>query len=412
MHESWVSMLIVWLVVECIQFLRKKPFPQRMTAGAWFGVIVMTLILVGQAPNEQNTLVVLAISLTISLGGVGIVYGIRLIIAKLWTNFFGKRDIATGSLTRRLHDRPNIENGSPSSVRFETETAPVAMPLRVSPTIPTANISQMSSPSPEKQVTATTAHASITPTRSVNESHFLTSMPLDKSNEEDSWATAMQEVETGQRRPGIWAKAFAECDGDETKTKVAYLKARVQQLTEVAQAIEAQREAQRQDEFAKEKAASLAKQQAIEQAGAQFVSTGTISLDQLRLLVHQADKASAIELRDSVKGNMLLHICAESEMVEEVNALLLAGADPQLSNNKGLRPEFMTTNQLVRQLLHGLKVTVEQLNDLLRPPQGKCPNSSCSAVIPMSSQECPKCGAFFRVGSAWCVLPLGENQIA
>ncbi len=47
--------------------------------------------------------------------------------------------------------------------------------------------------------------------------------------EEDHWATAITELESGQRRPGVWAKAYAEADGDETKTKVAYLKARVQQ---------------------------------------------------------------------------------------------------------------------------------------------------------------------------------------
>lgn len=93
MNESWISMLIVWAVVEFIQILRKKPFPQRMSAGAWCGVIVMTLILVGQAPKEQNTLLVLGISLAISGVGVGIVYGLRLIIAKLWARFFGKRDI-------------------------------------------------------------------------------------------------------------------------------------------------------------------------------------------------------------------------------------------------------------------------------------------------------------------------------
>jgi len=50
------------------------------------------------------------------------------------------------------------------------------------------------------------------------------------ASEEDHWATAMAELETGQRRPGLWAKAFAESEGDETKAKVAYLKSRVQQL--------------------------------------------------------------------------------------------------------------------------------------------------------------------------------------
>jgi hypothetical protein len=52
----------------------------------------------------------------------------------------------------------------------------------------------------------------------------------------------MNEVETGQRRPGVWAKAFAECDGDDTRAMVAYLKARVQQLTDAALEQESQRE--------------------------------------------------------------------------------------------------------------------------------------------------------------------------
>ncbi len=38
---------------------------------------------------------------------------------------------------------------------------------------------------------------------------------------------------------------------------------------------------------------------------------------------------------------------------------------------------------------------------LLEPtgPMGSCPN--CSATIPMSSADCPKCKASFGVGSAW-----------
>lgn len=49
-------------------------------------------------------------------------------------------------------------------------------------------------------------------------------------SEEDHWAAAMDEVATGKQRPGLWAKAFAEANGDETKAKVAYLKTRVDQL--------------------------------------------------------------------------------------------------------------------------------------------------------------------------------------
>lgn len=52
------------------------------------------------------------------------------------------------------------------------------------------------------------------------------------STDEDHWATAMTELESGQRRTGVWAKAYAEADGEETKAKVAYLKARVRQLAD------------------------------------------------------------------------------------------------------------------------------------------------------------------------------------
>ena len=69
----------------------------------------------------------------------------------------------------------------------------------------------------------------------------------ESSNEEDHWATAMTELETGQRRPGLWGKAFAESEGDETKAKVAYLKSRVQQLTEATQALFSEMENQRME---------------------------------------------------------------------------------------------------------------------------------------------------------------------
>ena len=51
------------------------------------------------------------------------------------------------------------------------------------------------------------------------------------ADEESNWAAAMAEVASGQLRPGIWAKAFAEANGDDAKAKAAYLKVRVQQLS-------------------------------------------------------------------------------------------------------------------------------------------------------------------------------------
>lgn len=44
----------------------------------------------------------------------------------------------------------------------------------------------------------------------------------------DSWAKALAEAESGLGRdPGLWARCFAEADGDEGKAKAAYVKQRV-----------------------------------------------------------------------------------------------------------------------------------------------------------------------------------------
>lgn len=46
-----------------------------------------------------------------------------------------------------------------------------------------------------------------------------------ESNE--AWANAMREVDSSDREPGLWAKCFAEADGDEAKAKAAYIRQRV-----------------------------------------------------------------------------------------------------------------------------------------------------------------------------------------
>ena len=48
----------------------------------------------------------------------------------------------------------------------------------------------------------------------------------------DPWASAMAEVEDAQQRDaGLWAKCFAEADGEESRAKAAYIKTRVGQLS-------------------------------------------------------------------------------------------------------------------------------------------------------------------------------------
>jgi len=63
-----------------------------------------------------------------------------------------------------------------------------------------------------------------------NNSEPKTTITPVTSSEEGYWALAMSELEGVQRRPGLWAKAFAEAQGNEDAAKANYLKWRVVQL--------------------------------------------------------------------------------------------------------------------------------------------------------------------------------------
>jgi hypothetical protein len=48
--------------------------------------------------------------------------------------------------------------------------------------------------------------------------------------EEKLYEHALAEVDSGERRNGLWAKAIAECSGNEAQAQGAYLKFRVQSM--------------------------------------------------------------------------------------------------------------------------------------------------------------------------------------
>ena len=53
---------------------------------------------------------------------------------------------------------------------------------------------------------------------------------VSSQSDEEFFAIAFQEVNSGNTVQGLWAKCFAETDGDENKTKARYLSARASQL--------------------------------------------------------------------------------------------------------------------------------------------------------------------------------------
>jgi hypothetical protein len=94
MDVTWIAMLVVWAFVEFIQFLRKRPFPQRMRTGAYWGVIFAALAALGAASREVSTFGVLAVSLALYGAGAALIYAVRILLAKAWASFNRKKDTA------------------------------------------------------------------------------------------------------------------------------------------------------------------------------------------------------------------------------------------------------------------------------------------------------------------------------
>ena len=55
-------------------------------------------------------------------------------------------------------------------------------------------------------------------------------MPDEDSQDERHYVAAAAELDGGKRNEGLWAKCFAECDGDEQQAKVSYIKIVVERL--------------------------------------------------------------------------------------------------------------------------------------------------------------------------------------
>ena len=278
-----------------------------------------------------------------------------LVVSGLWL-------VVAGSLTRRLLERKTTEDSS----LVRGHSAAVASQAQVTPQMPKQPVTRPLNEGMPKRTTdfhfvgalAGEASSTALPTTITLSG---SAMNTESSTEEDHWAIAMAEVDSGQRRPGVWAKAFAESEGDETKAKVAYLKSRVQQLTDAAKLIQAQQEATRQQEAEKAHAEALERKRTVDEAIATFAKNKELSNEQLTLIVQFADTPHLVSLWNSTTGNTLLHVCAERDMLVEVDALLKAGADPQRSNNNGKRPGFMAKSWTTRLLISGTTISVDQL---------------------------------------------------
>lgn len=227
---------------------------------------------------------------------------------------------------------------------------------------------------------------------------------------EEHWAHALAEYEGPTRRPGLYARAFAEEGGVEAATKAKYLAARAQELADehkrLAVAREAEDERQRAEQLASwEKQASdfekLRRSRALtswgtcsncnwmvpidapmcHRCGATFDEGSawqlrSIPIDERRALVEEelgrqrsitgrqlSDVVAMAESAPSmltiyVHGDTLLHKAAEFNMREEVKHLLALGADPAKTNAQGKTAVEVAASESIVQLIRGHLVGV------------------------------------------------------
>ena len=125
---------------------------------------------------------------------------------------------------------------------------------------------------PHPTNSASTAYAAVEPSRhssaNANAAPENAALQMTKSpmpaqetltiDEDAIYAAIAKEIKTGATDEGLWTRLFAECDGDENKTKVAYIKQRAERIRTLEQARIAKIEKLREETAAAE-AARLAK---------------------------------------------------------------------------------------------------------------------------------------------------------
>lgn len=93
MHSNWIAFLVIWAVVEFIQWLRKRPLTQRMLEGAVWAVFLVALIALGGASKSVNTFGFFAMALVVNVAVAALICAIRLALAGGWRRLIRKSSV-------------------------------------------------------------------------------------------------------------------------------------------------------------------------------------------------------------------------------------------------------------------------------------------------------------------------------
>ena len=175
------------------------------------------------------------------------------------------------------------------------------------------------------------------------------------------YAAIAEELKSGNTDQGLWIRLFAECDGDESKTKVAYIKKRAEKLIGLAIARFSALERKRIEEEKVQEESRLKFATQKRRVAERIARGEAASLDcdpnsqQFIKAVRSGDMAGAILMltenellvlaKEDGTGNTALHVAVSEGNQDMVVMLLECGADAFTNNNYGRTPmEFARMN--------------------------------------------------------------------
>lgn len=174
--------------------------------------------------------------------------------------------------------------------------------------------------------------------------------------EEHFWSQALTEFEGASRRQGLWARVFAEADGNEALAKARYLRERGRQIAEE----ERQRQEGQAAKVAEAKQAEAGVRARIGKVRNEFVSGAAWPLEHIGDLVGAvAIDPSLLTLADRTHGRTLLHWCAKYNLTREALVLVERGANANAPDGNGRRPHELAENLELRGILRTAAIARE-----------------------------------------------------
>jgi hypothetical protein len=162
------------------------------------------------------------------------------------------------------------------------------------------------------------------------------------------YETALGEVSARTMVAALAAKALVESEGDEKRAVARYIQLRVEHLFAEHEASRVKHQAQAEATAQHQRQVHI---RALE-ASARFARSGQVDEESLAVMLAAAKfDPTVVRVSDRVRGNTLLHVCAERGLLEPIKLLLSAGADVNAHNGNGKSALAVAANQEVLSLL-------------------------------------------------------------